>query len=269
MDRPNIGLIGIVKDDLEADFWATLGRISNLGFAGVEVDARVFERLGLSPKAFAERLSGIDIELVAAHCTKYSYLDFGDDLIRQASEMDARHLCIAWGPTESAEQIAADAELYNKMGRRCRELGLVLTYHNHDHEFARIPDSRERYLEALMRQTDPQLLRLHLDIAWATFAGVDPLAYAELFSDRIAVLHMKDLQGLESGCEEACGERDKARFIEVGDGIVPCSEMARFAVKVGVEWLVVEQDRPADLSPWESVERSLSNLQSLLKSFEG
>ncbi|MDQ8188387.1 sugar phosphate isomerase/epimerase [Pelagicoccus sp. SDUM812002] len=265
MSLPKIGLIGIVKEDLEADLWRTLERVSKLGYEGIELDAREFERQGMKPSELSNRLSEIGIELVTAHCTKYSYLEHGDALIQQAAEMGSQHLCIAWGPTESADQLSSDAELYNEMGARCRELGMALTYHNHDHEFARMPDSRKRYLDALMQLTDPDLVRLHLDIAWATFGGVDALAYAELYADRIAVLHMKDLQGLEVGCETAGGSREKARFLEVGDGIVPCAEMAEFAVRVGINWLVVEQDRPAVLSPWESVGRSLGNLQLMLR----
>jgi sugar phosphate isomerase/epimerase len=261
---PRIGLIGIVKDDLEADFWGTLERIARLGYEGVELDAREFERQGLKPSVFSKRLSKIGIELVTAHCTKYTYMKYGDDLIQQAAAMGSNNLCIAWGPTESADQLSSDADLYNQMGERCREFGMALTYHNHDHEFAVMPDSRERYLDALMRMTDPKALRMHFDIAWATFGGVDALAYAELYAERIEVLHMKDLQGLEEGCDAATGDRGKARFVEVGEGIVPCSEVAEFAVRAGVDWLVVEQDRPAELPPWESVQRSLGNLQAML-----
>lgn len=261
---PRIGLIGIVKDDLEADFWGTLERVAGLGYEGIELDAREFERQGLKPSELSSRLSKIGLELVTAHCTKYSYLEHGDALLQQVAEMGSRNLCIAWGPTESADQIASDTELYNKMGARCRELGMALTYHNHDHEFVRMPDSQKRYLDALMQLTDPHLVRLHLDIAWATFGGVDALAYAELYAERIAVLHMKDLQGLEEGCETAAGNREKARFLEVGDGIVPCVEVVNFAVRTGVDWLVVEQDRPAELPPWESVQRSLDNLRAML-----
>lgn len=266
MGLPKIGLIGIVKEDLEADLWGTLERVSKLGYEGIELDAREFEKQGLTPKAFANRISETGIDLVTAHCTKYSYLEHGDTLIQQAAEMGSQHLCIAWGPTESADQITSDAELYNEMGARCRELGLCLTYHNHDHEFARMPDLRKRYLDTLMQLTDPDLVRLHLDIAWATFGGVDALAYAELYADRISVLHMKDLQGLEVGCEAARGSREKARFLEVGDGIVPCAEVADFALRVGIDWFVVEQDRPAELPPWESVQRSLGNLRAMLDS---
>lgn len=260
-----VGVIGIVSEDLDKDFFGTVARLREIGYEGVEHSEGLLEKLKLSGKAFSKRMADMGMSYVAYHTLKYSFAEKGESLLDEAAEMGAEKLCIAWGPTESSSQISEDAELYNRMGLACRERGMELTYHNHDHEFAFAKDCSMRYLDMLLAATDPQLVRLHLDVAWCAYGGQDPLEYAKRYVRRISVFHMKDLKQLEPGCVEANASRDDAKFAEVNDGIMPIDELTEIAGQSSADWLVVEQDRLADLGPWESVARSYGNLAHSLE----
>jgi sugar phosphate isomerase/epimerase len=75
---------------------------------------------------------------------------------------------------------------------------------------------------------------------------------------------MKDLEEIPSDAGQAETPRDQAKFIEVGDGVVPVKAVVDCCREHPVPWMIVEQDRPARLEPWASAERSLRNLQTML-----
>ncbi|MBK1880440.1 sugar phosphate isomerase/epimerase family protein [Pelagicoccus mobilis] len=258
----NIGLIGIVKDDLENDFFGTVVRLREIGYEGIEHGEGLLKKLDVDGSEFKGRMSEIGMSSIAYHTTKYSFQDGNEALLDEAESMGVERVCMAWGPAESSAEISEDAELYNKIGQACVDRGMMLTYHNHDHEFAHPSDCSMSYLDMLMSATNPELVHLHLDVAWCLFGGQDPVEYIKRYSRRISVLHMKDLKRLEEGCSEAKGDRESAQFTEVGEGIVPVDSILDAAKTCNASWLVVEQDRLGDLPAWESVSLSFENLKS-------
>lgn len=97
----------------------------------------------------------------------------------------------------------------------------------------------------------------------ADAGGGDPVSLIRKYAGRFPVLQMKDLVRLHEGCEAAKGNRKEAQFTEVGTGIVDTAGCVEAARSCGVEWLVVEQDRPRELPPMESIRVSHDNLRTL------
>jgi sugar phosphate isomerase/epimerase len=256
-----ISLVGIVGKELEADFWGTLKQIAAIGYQGLESGDKIAENAKVEPAALQAKMLEVGIHPVTHHGTKYSFGQDPDALIGRVKTLGFDNLCMAWGPVESKAQLLADAELYNKMGAKCQQAGVQLLYHNHNHEFARIDG--EYAWDILMANTDPKLLQANIDVAWVTFGGADPVALIKQYSGRIPVLHMKDLRpfGAPSSGNDA---RKDTPFTEVGTGVVKTRECVKAAKAAGVTWLTVEQDRPADLPPMESIKVSFDNLKQML-----
>ena len=68
------------------------------------------------------------------------------------------------------------ADTLNKAGERAKKLGMNLAYHNHAFEFA--PSGEGTLLDILMKETDPKLVALELDVATL-------LAFAELEAETV------------------------------------------------------------------------------------
>jgi sugar phosphate isomerase/epimerase len=66
------------------------------------------------------------------------------------------------------------AATLNTAGATCAKQGLHLCYHNHAFEFE--PSGDGTLLDVLMKETDPKLVNLELDIMWSQVAGVDPVS---------------------------------------------------------------------------------------------
>lgn len=258
-----IGLIGIVREELRQDFWGTLKKVREIGYEGWETSAGVVEQAGCSAEELRKRLNDIGLSVVTLHSQKFRIREHGVDwTLDTARALGSEMITMSWGPCESVDQLKADAELYNDLGRRCKERGLQLTYHNHNHEFATF-DGRTGF-DILMGAADPDLLHAQLDVAWATWGGVDPAAVIRQYAGRMPALHAKDISASPEGGQTSNDGRKEVPFTEVGTGVVDFPRIVEAARESGVKWMSVEQDRLADLPAMESIRVSYENLRGLL-----
>jgi sugar phosphate isomerase/epimerase len=93
-------------------------------------------------------------------------------------------------PAESRAQLDQLAAKLNRVGREYREQGLGFGYHNHHVEFMPV-DGVVPY-DYLMSNTDPELVKIELDIGWLAYAGQDPVAYLKRHAGRVIACHLKD-----------------------------------------------------------------------------
>lgn len=93
-------------------------------------------------------------------------------------------------PAKSRAQLDALAEKLNRAGREYRDRGLTFGYHNHHIEFTRV-DGVVPY-DYLMSNTDPNLVKIELDVGWLAAAGVDPVTYVRRHAGRVIACHLKD-----------------------------------------------------------------------------
>ncbi|WP_030622224.1 sugar phosphate isomerase/epimerase family protein [Streptomyces sclerotialus] len=170
------------------------------------------------------------------------------------------------------------AEDFNTYGAAAKARGMHFYQHNHAEEFAFATDNpKVRLYDVLLAETDPDLVRLEMDIYWAyvaqyrfsrrpdgTPAPFEPLDYVLADPARYPLFHVKD-------GEHDDAERDGYRMVDVGDGDI---DYRRFISRVGRlpgrkyhNWLV-ERDDAVDpaVNPAGSLttaRRSASHLRRL------
>jgi sugar phosphate isomerase/epimerase len=128
----------------------------------------------------------------------------------------------------------------NAIGQRCREADIQFGYHNHDFEFTSVEG--RTLLDHLLAITDPQLVKMEVDVYWAAYAGHDPLALLNRLGERVALIHFKDMAADRS-------------MTEVGKGILDMQGITAFVQQHNL-WAVVEHDHPT-LPSLESARLSL------------
>ena len=104
--------------------------------------------------------------------------------------------------------------------------------------------------DVLVRETDPALVRLELDLYWIKYGGADPETVLRDVGDRVSLVHLKDM-----------APDDTRSDLPVGEGTMPWQELIPAADAVGAEWYIAEQDNPRDAL--EDVKISLQYLQTL------
>lgn len=157
------------------------------------------------------------------------------------------------------EVIKKLADTLNKAGERCRAAGINLCYHNHAFEFEPVAGGGN-LLDVLMKNTDPKLVGLELDIMWAKVGGVEPVKVFEQYKGRIPLVHMKNVKG---GIGPQYNERvPKEAFEEVGKGVIAIGPVLVAAQKAGTKHFFVEQDQTPG-NPLDSLRGSATYLKGL------
>jgi inosose dehydratase len=167
-------------------------------------------------------------------------------------------------PRLTASQWDALAERVCQAARVAQEYGLQATFHPHAGTWV----ETRADLEEFLRRAPAPLVKLVWDVGHATYGGVDPIEVVLAHPDRVAYVHLKDVDGavLETLRRERLGFSDGIRqrvFTELGRGVLDVPGLLAALEKVGYDgWLMVEQD-----SSWlpavESARASRAYLRSL------
>ena len=104
----------------------------------------------------------------------------------------------------TGEDYRRSAEAMNALGRRFRNEGLSLQYHNHDFEFDLVEDDVTGF-DILLSNVDYEAVSLCFDAGWATRAGQNPVEFILRHQEIIRTIHLRDFQ---DGTSVSLGQGD-------------------------------------------------------------
>lgn len=150
------------------------------------------------------------------------------------------------------ESIAQLISKLNAAGKIMAEAGIVLCYHNHNHEFRKLDG--KTILERIYEGADPRWLQGEPDTYWVHHGGGDVVEWCEKLKGRLPLIHLKDY------CTDV---ENKPAFCEIGAGNLNFKKIIAAAEESGCQWFIVEQDIcPGD--PLESLAQSFRYIRSHL-----
>ncbi|MFP5263549.1 MAG: sugar phosphate isomerase/epimerase family protein [Blastocatellia bacterium] len=237
-----------VRKELEKDFEGTLGKVAAIGYKEVEF-AGYFNHDPGQVKAILNRNG---LAAPSAHVTlKAIKEDFGR-AVETAKAIGHRYLILAYLSAEertSLDDYKRLADALNRAGEDCKKAGLQLGYHNHDFEFQAMRG--EVPYDLLLRDTDPALVKMELDLYWITKAGQQPEKYFGQYPGRFELFHVKDMDNTP-----------RRFFTEVGRGVIDFKRIFAHSEQAGVKHYFVEQDETPG-SPYDSIRVSFDYLRRL------
>ena len=243
---PDIGLqLYTVRTLLEQDFEGTLASIAGLGYGQVEFAGN----LGESPW----RTLGIPKRTgLVAPSSHVSYEKLELELpqtLEIAGEMGQQFIVCPF-LDESRRRTLSDwtrvCKNFNYIGDRAKKAGLSFAYHNHDFEF--IPIDGKIPYDILLAETDPELVKMEIDLYWVTKAKCNPVSYFQRYPGRFALVHLKDMASDGS-------------IADVGKGVIDFKHILGYSALAGIAYYFVEHDHPDH--PMFSIETSLRYVQQL------
>ncbi|MBH8609339.1 sugar phosphate isomerase/epimerase [Thermoactinomyces sp. CICC 10521] len=236
----------------EKDFLGTLRRVADLGYEGVEF-AGFFEAPAMAVKKMMEEKK---LTAAGSHVPLSEFApDRIESVFRYHEQIGNRLLVVPWLPQEmrtTADDFKRLAETFNQLGQQCKEAGFMFAYHNHDFEFQKFGGLTG--FDILFTETDPQLVKMELDIYWAEYSGFNAVQLMKKYRDSLIALHLKDMKRVNG----------KAVSTEVGAGSLDIPAIVALANEWNLSWLIVEQEE-FDYDPMRSVHQSLAYLQGKLK----
>ncbi|MCZ6900899.1 MAG: sugar phosphate isomerase/epimerase [Bacteroidetes bacterium] len=258
-----IGLqIYTIRHELEEDLTGTLKKVSEIGYRKLEgAGYRDGLYFGLPPKEFKNILDDNDLYLISGHVNtgrkepdlKGTMTNQFELAIEHAQLMGQKYLVLAYLESFERESIKDYYDLIpliNRCAEIAKDAGIQFGYHNHDFELE--PLDGELPYDVLLNELPTELVFMELDLYWAEYAGVDPIAIFEKDPGRFKLWHVKDMDDTP--------ERGKT---EVGNGVIDFDRIFRVRDRAGLEHFFVEQD-DSKRSPLESIEISYKYVSNLL-----
>jgi len=235
-----------VRDALAADPDGALRRVADTGYREVELAGLA----GMTAAAFQEKLKRHGLAVPSIHAGYDNLQGDFDGVVREARIFGASF--VVCPSVDAGERRTADGwkrvcQTLARAGRTARRHGLALAYHNHDYEFVPFADGATPF-DLLLRETDPEDVKLELDVYWVAKGGLDPVRCLRNNAGRIPLVHLKDLG--RSGAT-----------VELGAGVLALEPIVRTALAIGTKHLFVEQDDSAD--PLKSIGISRRFLEGL------
>ena len=259
-----------VRDDMASDFEGTVKKVKELGYDGVEF-AGLYGKTAEEVKEICEKYQIIPI---SAHVPFIDMIE-NPQLLKDYAEIGCKYVVIPYiteeyqPGTEKFPEVISGAKM---LGKKAKELGMKLGYHNHDFEFRKIDG--EYALDILYKEVSADLLDTELDTCWVNVGGEDPVKYIEKYNGRVNILHLKDFSGGKSenmyaliGIDDDKKKDIKGNFEfrPLGKGVQNFPAILSAAEKCGTEWVVVEQDSPSmSLTAMECAEESINYLKTII-----
>ena len=241
-----------VRKEARADFAGLLQALRQIGFTQIELHPLIFTE----PAATLRKM--IADAGLALPSTHMSAADL-DNKIDYAHELGVQYV-VTMLPNPrpvSLDDYRTVAGRFSRWGAALRDHGLQLVYLCHSHEF--LPQESSSGFEQILRNTDPALVKLEIDLYWIVQAGVDPSAFLREHRDRIRLLHVKDRTAAPASyVEDASAEH----FIEMGKGAIPWQSLLAQARRQGIRYVFLDQDK-TEIPVLESLKQSFGYLQTL------
>lgn len=282
MTKPKIAvqmmmLAGKVK---ELGLYETLKRVNEMGFSAVEISQVDMNEENVAAMEKAINELGMDICSLSAY-TKQIHPSFPvesfdlhfDKIVSDAKRLNCEFLRIGSLPFPSfgdAQKFVEFAEEMEHWGKRLKEHGIKLFYHNHHCEFDKV-DGKPLF-DLLVDNTSKEHIGFELDVHWVQRAGLNPVDVIKGLAGRVELVHLKDYRIKTPDQAELMGALQKGdmnvffntiQFAEIGEGNLNFKAIIDACEEAGVKYLPIEQDDTYGRDPFESLQISMNNLKEL------
>jgi len=248
-----------VRDLMKEDFDGTIAKVAQVGYKEVEF-AGYF---GHTAEQVKQILQKNGLTAPSTH-VQYDELDEKfPSVIEFSKTVGMDYIICPWIPEElrkSPDIWKQASDKFNKCGEQTKKAGIQFGYHNHWFEF--LPTNGKLPYDELLKDCNPDLVKMEMDLCWAVAAGADPVKYFEKYPGRFPLVHVKDLKTkpkITSGGAQNYG--DTVDLTEVGSGIIDWKRIFAHAQQAGIKHYIVEHDHPKQ--PIESITKSYQYLENL------
>jgi sugar phosphate isomerase/epimerase len=228
-----IGISRISRTSEEA--YEVLEAARRHGFEGVQLKPSQYEEFVASPDSFQNRYGSL-ADLACGGLIVYpgghpaEWLSRAESVLLFASAIKAEHICFCSGVYNtgaSDEEVGAVATALKNIGEQARQLGLVISIHNHVDSLVETEEDIARLLERL----DPAACGLTLDTAHAAKAGIANVErLAVRFGQHLLNVHLKDLAA-------------DGTFCALGQGTLALSPILEALSSINYNgWLIVDEE---------------------------
>jgi sugar phosphate isomerase/epimerase len=240
-----------LREDIKDNVKGILEEVAKIGYKSLEAanyhNGSIY---GMTPVAFRNTVNGMGMEMRSAHVGGPNYskethaeaVEWWKKASDDHAAAGATYLIKPSMPIpKTLDELKVWCDYYNNVGKVTKASGLTFGFHNHSREFEKIEG--EVMFDYMLKNTDPSLFCMELDVYWCQEAGYNPVDYLKKYKGRFPLLHIKD--------EKEIGQSGKMDF----------KSIFKAAYAQGMTDYFVEVEK-YNYSPVESVRKSFDYLAS-------
>ena len=236
-------------------FAAALKKVADIGYKTVQVSgACPYEPLWLK-----EELEKNGLRCVLTHVEPEELVNDTKRVVSEHQVYGCRHIGIGGMPVKmrgSLEGYKEFKKIYLPVAEKMHDLGAKLMYHNHWFEFDRLDG--KNVITRILEDFPEDSIDFTLDLGWAAFAGENVVELIQMLKGRIPIIHLKDYADMPGD-----GSIDTPAYLRpIYEGKLDYDSYIKELVKVGCEYMLVEQDFTYDECAFECLKRSYENVVS-------
>lgn len=256
-----------VRDAMAEDPIGTLKQLKAMGYEDFETygyDPKTESIYGFAVAEFKALLDELGLTTTSGHYGFSDYFNASDEelrwfvaqCIKAAKALESPYITWPWIHPDyrNAKDFKRLATLLNTIGKQVAEAGLGFAYHNHGYEFDDWGGTTG--FEIILAETNPDWVKLQMDMYWAVHSGTTPKALVAAQPGRYVMWHIKDMDKIT---------RD---YTELGNGSIDYVSMLPDPVAAGLEYYYIEQGGNFAENSMQSVATSITyfkkHLQHLL-----
>jgi len=239
-----------VRDEMKKDLLATVRRVGQMGYEGVEFYSPYFEWTSEYAKQVRQVLDEVKLKCWSTHNSASAFDPANLQKVIDLNGIIGSKVAVmaSAGRVEGLDGWKKVADKLTAGQEKLKTAGMKAGFHNHKLEF--VPIDGKRPMEVLAANT-PKDVVLQLDVGTCIEAGSDPVAWIKANRGRIGSLHLKEWS------------KDKGYRVLFGDGEAPWKTIFDAAEKSGgVQFYYIEQEG-YDLPSFEVAEKCLASYKKL------
>jgi sugar phosphate isomerase/epimerase len=238
-----------------------LKKVADFGYKELEAysysDGKIF---GMKYKEFSDYVKGLGMKVTSGHhllgksentkMMKGTVMNEWERAVNDAKESGQDFMVVAFLMPDERKDYKGVCEALNKAGELCKKYGVRLNYHNHEFEFEQF-EGQVAY-HVMLKELDPKLVGMEMDLYWMHVANQNPIEYFEKYPGRFEQWHVKDMD-----------KTNPKQQVDVGTGRIDFKSIFAKAKQSGLKHFYIEQEA-YPVSSIDSIEKSIGNLKKMI-----
>jgi sugar phosphate isomerase/epimerase len=224
-----------IREQLFQDFTGTMKKMAEMGYSQVEMCSPLgYSSAGFEPLnnySGTELRKMIEDQGLICNSSHYNFGELKESLenrMEWAHQIGMKQMVLAsfWLPdTATVEDYRKACDDLNKIGKKTKEAGIQMVFHNHHMEFEKI--GNELIYDEMLKVLDPDLVKMQFQVAVVNI-GYQAADYFKRYPGRFISAHLSDYSA------------DLNKQVPLGQGVVDWDEFFEAAKVGGVQNFFVE-----------------------------
>jgi sugar phosphate isomerase/epimerase len=247
-----------VRNELDEDLEGTLRAVREAGFTQVET----YSLHEMTPVAYRALLDDVGLDVESMHADYERAVNDTAALAEEARVLGSPWVVVPWIPHEapfSETDMNRAIGDFSRAGQLFKEEDLRFAYHAHGYEFHEAEDGGTLF-DRFMRETQPGVVDVEMDVFWIRWPGQDPIALIERYPGRFPLLHLKDMRRGTTG-GDLTGQAPLELQVPVGEGLLDTAAIIRAAEANGAELYFIEYEHTNALDAIRSSREYVRSLE--------